>query len=45
MGWDGAYAGDYLIVVCEVGFAVFAAVDFLGVEVDVVGEAHLGRRF
>ena len=40
-GEEGAYAGDDLVVVCEVGFAVFAAVDFFGVEVDVVGEAHL----
>lgn len=30
-------------MVCEVGFAVFAAVDFFGVEVNVVGEAHLGQ--
>lgn len=29
------------IVVCEVGFAVFAAVDSFGGQVDVVGEAHV----
>ena len=41
--WEGglrAYAADDLVVVGEVGFAVFAAVDAFGVEVDVVGEAH-----
>ena len=33
------------IVVGEVRFAVFAAVDAFGVEVDVVGKAHLGREW
>ena len=32
-----------LVMVSEVGFAVLAAVDFLGIEVDVVGEAHSCR--
>ena len=39
-----AYPADDLIVVGEVGLAVLAAVDALGVEVDVVGQAHLGQR-
>lgn len=33
----GACSGDYVFVVGEVGFAVFAAVDFVAAEVDVVG--------
>ena len=32
------------IVVCEMGLAVLAAVDLARVEVDVVGEPHLGSR-
>lgn len=39
-GEGETYATDDLIVVCEVGFAVFAAVDFGDVEVDVVRETH-----
>lgn len=35
------YARYDFIVVCEVGFAVFAAVDSFGGQVDVVGEAHV----
>lgn len=35
------YTADDLIMVGEMGLAVLAAVDALGVEVDVVGEAHL----
>jgi len=35
------YSTDDLVMVGEVRFAVLAAVDALGVEVDVVGEAHL----
>lgn len=35
---------DNLIVVGQVSLAVLAAVDALGVQVDVVGEAHLVKR-
>jgi hypothetical protein len=38
-GWR-TYAADDLVVVGQVGFAVFAAVDAFAVQVDVVGEAH-----
>ena len=41
--WGGgvwAYPADDLVVVGEVRLAVLAAVDALGVQVDVVGEAH-----
>lgn len=34
------HSTDDLLVVCEMCFAVLAAVDSFGVEVDVVGEAH-----
>jgi hypothetical protein len=37
------YTADDLIVVGQVSLAVLAAVDALGVEVDVVGEAHLAE--
>ena len=42
---DYAYPTYDLIVVGEVGLAVLAAIDLLGVEVDVVGEAHPGCRW
>lgn len=35
------YTADDLVVVGEVRLAVLAAIDALGVQVDVVGEAHL----
>jgi hypothetical protein len=35
------YTADDLVVVGEMRLAVLAAVDALGVEVDVVGETHL----
>lgn len=38
------HSADDLVVVGEVRLARLAAVDALGVQVDVVGEAHLGRR-
>ena len=38
----GAYSADDVVVVGEVGFAAFAAVDAVAVEVGVVGEAHGG---
>lgn len=41
---EKAYPTDDLVVVCEMGLAVLAAVDALGVQVDVVGQAHLGER-
>jgi hypothetical protein len=44
VGKRRAYAGYDLVVVGEVRFAGFAAVDLFGVEVDVVGEAHGGLR-
>jgi hypothetical protein len=37
------YTADDLIMVGQVSLAVLAAVDALGVEVDVVGEAHLAE--
>lgn len=40
-----AYPTYDLIVVGEMGLAVFAAVDAFGVEVNVVGEAHLGEEW
>jgi hypothetical protein len=40
---DVTYTADNLIVVGQVGLAVLAAVNALGVEVDVVGEAHLAK--
>lgn len=36
-----AYTADDLVVIGEMSLAVLAAIDALGVEVDVVGEAHL----
>lgn len=36
------YTADDGIMACEMGLAVLAAEDFVGVEVDVVGEAHGG---
>lgn len=35
------YTADYVIVVCEVGLAFSAAEYLVGVEVDVVCEAHV----
>lgn len=35
------YTADDLVVIGEMSLAVLAAIDALGVEVDVVGEAHL----
>lgn len=37
------YTADDLVVVGQVSLAVLAAVDALGVQVDVVGEAHLAK--
>lgn len=39
-GWGETYPAYDLVVVGEVRLAVLAAVDALGVQVDVVGEAH-----
>lgn len=45
MGGNGAYPTYDFIVVGEVGFAVLAAVDSFGVQIDVVGETHLAREW
>ena len=37
------YSADYLVVVSEMCLAGLAAIDTLGIEVDVVGQAHLAR--
>jgi hypothetical protein len=37
------YTADDLVVVGQVSLAVLAAVNALGVQVDVVGEAHLAK--
>ena len=37
------YTADDLVVIGQVSLAVLAAVDTLGVQVDVVGEAHLAK--
>ena len=46
--WKGrvfsvTYTADDLVVIGQVSLAVLAAVDALGVQVDVVGEAHLAK--
>ena len=46
-GWSGwttgvTHTADDLVMVGQVGLADLAAVDALGVQVDVVGEAHPG---
>jgi hypothetical protein len=35
------YTADDLVVVSEMSLAVLAAINALGIKVDVVGEAHL----
>ena len=42
---DGTHPTYDLVVICEVGLAVLATVDFTAVEVDIVGEAHLECRW
>lgn len=37
------YTADDLVVIGQVSLAVLAAVDALGVQVDVIGEAHLAN--
>lgn len=37
----GLYTGNDGVMRCEVSFAGFASKDFVRVEVDIVGEAHL----
>lgn len=36
------YTADDLVMVGQMGLAVLAAVDAFAIQVDVVGEAHLG---
>ena len=38
----GTYSADDSVMSCEMGLAVLASEDFVGVEVDVVGESHFG---
>jgi hypothetical protein len=41
-GRRGTYPADDVVVVGKMGFAVLAAVYFIGVEIDIVCQPHFG---